>query len=81
MSVRKANHAVLHPRVGAPGPFLLLLLAAGHGLSRVATAWHGRPAATSPTMQPWAGGQGEPQARWARCPLSFLERPQWSRRF
>nr|XP_027813255.2 DNA repair protein XRCC3 isoform X2 [Ovis aries] len=25
-------------------------------------------------MQPWAGGQGELQARWARCPLSFLER-------
>ena len=76
-------HAVLPPRCQEPRGMGLPAAAAGcwASLSRVATAWHGRPAATPPTMLLWARGQGKLQARWARCPLSFVGVAQWSRWF
>ena len=84
MSVRKAKSTLCcPPRCQEPRGMGLPAAAAGcwASLSRVATAWHGRPAATPPTMLLWARGQGKLQARWARCPLSFVGVAQWSRWF
>ncbi|XP_070333851.1 DNA repair protein XRCC3 isoform X2 [Odocoileus virginianus] len=58
--MQKAKSTLCRPvSVGSPGPQAFLLLAAGPGLSRVATAWHGHPARhTAPGRWPGrAAGQ------------------------
>lgn len=80
--MQKAKSTLCRPLgIGSPGARAFLLLAAGPGLSQVATAWHGHPTATPPTTLPRAGGQGKLQARWARCPLPFVGAARRSQRF